>query len=1515
MSGKAIATTWTVDDDGEEDFIWIQQAINAASAGDTIMVHEGFYRENVDVYKAINLVGNGSQDTIIDGGGSANVVRITSDYVNLSGFMITGSGPLDSPSNAGIRVESAYNKISDNYCTDSWHGIYIEESQNNTIVDNFCSYNNGGGINLYFSHNNTIRNNVCSNDSSYGIHLGYSDNNTIEHNTCTENGRGITLADSNNNMICSNNCSNNGEGIYLSSSYNNNVLIDNSIINNREFGIYLAYTGFTTLKDNRLIGNDIHIRGDSAENWNTYDIDTTNTVEGEPIRYYKDVQGLTVPTDAGQVILGNCTQMIVENQGGGNKSISILIGYSSNNIIRRNNCSNKYIGMFLYRSDNNMIANNTCSNNDRGIYLRYSDQNTLTNNTHSNNQHGIYVEYSNQNTITKNTCSNNNRGIHLRYSEDNKLTSNTCSDYDYGLYLYHSDTNTLTGNYLSNHTEHGLYLSYSKYITLDENRFIGNGIFIVGPLNYWNTHVIDPTNIVNEKPVRYYKNSISITVPSGAGQVILVACDQMVVENQGDDHTGIVILVGYSSRITIRNNNCSGGNYGIYLFHSDDNTVTNNICSKISYKAIELSYSTNNTLTRNVMTNHGISIDGSSPEDWNTHNIDTTNTVNGKPVRYYKNSTGITVPSGAGQVILGSCSEIVVENFGQDQVGVDILVGYSSNIIISNNICPKSDRVISLSNSYQCEISNNSIYSISLTDSDDNTITKNTCTNNTHGISLVDSDENILIKNTCSFNDGSGIYLFGSVNENLEGNILNNNTISYNNECGINLLYAENTNIYHNSIFENEVGIIEGFQSHDNIIQFNNIYKNEEYGIVKNNPTEETNADATQNWWGHASGPYHPVKNPDGKGDQITDHFSYIPWLEEKIIFPTTAYIDMITPNPSIVGRRIDFHGHSTGEADPVRFVWRSSIDGEFNNDTKTNCDNDSLSVGEHVIYYRVQDELGNWSEEVNVTIIITEIPVAEIESISPNPALNTDEIHFVANGMDDETIQIYAWRTVDYELYYGSIPDFFSEELVAGIHTIFLKVQDNHGFWSEEVEETLVVHERPIALIESISPNPTLLNDTISFIGNGSDDGTIQRYAWRMDDAELHNDTESEFSFSFIVSGIHTVFLKVQDNNGVWSREVNSTLIAHERPIASIISISPSSATEGETVTFMGNGTDDGSIVRYSWRTADIELYHGQDSEFSHSELSHGTYVIYLKIEDNWGIWSDEVSIDFVILPDSDGDGVADEDDAFPHNEDEWNDADDDGVGDNTDAFPSDPAASRDGDGDKYPDNWNEGKTESDSTTGLKLDLYPDDPKKWSMSDGKVDDDVLDLSPPHVAIGIIIVSLVGLIGSACLKENFRYTVLSIVVFPLYSKLKKNEVLYQSNRQNIYTYLMRNPGSHYSTIKKELNLGTSTLVHHLKILEREDYIRSRKEFRWKIFYPINSGGYNNNITIKHPLTSAQGQIINHIKGNGPSTMRNIERSLSIKQPTVSYNIRKLVERGELVSNGKKRNTLYSLADK
>lgn len=79
--------------------------------------------------------------------------------------------------------------------------------------------------------------------------------------------------------------------------------------------------------------------------------------------------------------------------------------------------------------------------------------------------------------------------------------------------------------------------------------------------------------------------------------------------------------------------------------------------------------------------------------------------------------------------------------------------------------------------------------------------------------------------------------------------------------------------------------------------------------------------------------------------------------------------------------------------------------------------------------------------------------------------------------------------------------------------------------------------------------------------------------------------------------------------------------------PTVLSVSINPTSATVGETITFHGEGSDsDGYIVGYLWRSNSGGTLSTEQS-FSTSSLSTGLYTIYFKVQDNNGAWSTETT------------------------------------------------------------------------------------------------------------------------------------------------------------------------------------------------------------------------------------------------------------------------------------------------
>jgi len=127
----------------------------------------------------------------------------------------------------------------------------------------------------------------------------------------------------------------------------------------------------------------------------------------------------------------------------------------------------------------------------------------------------------------------------------------------------------------------------------------------------------------------------------------------------------------------------------------------------------------------------------------------------------------------------------------------------------------------------------------------------------------------------------------------------------------------------------------------------------------------------------------------------------------------------------------------------------------------------------------------------------------------------------------------------------------------------------------------------------------------------------------------------------------------------------------------------------------------------------------------------------------------------------DTDNDGFADINDAFPTEPDEWLDSDGDGVGSNADAFDYDIAASIDTDNDGYPDEWNPSMSKEDSSTSLSIDIFPNDSSEWLDSDGDGIGNNADFMPAFSLIQsvsqITLYSILAL-GSLYVSVGFYFT-------------------------------------------------------------------------------------------------------------------------------------------------------------
>jgi parallel beta-helix repeat protein len=154
------------------------------------------------------------------------------------------------------------------------------------------------------------------------------------------------------------------------------------------------------------------------------------------------------------------------------------------------------------------------------------------------------------------------------------------------------------------------------------------------------------------------------------------------------------------------------------------------------------------------------------------------------------------------------------------------------------------------------------------------TVSGNTISNtNWEGIQ---SDVPVIITN----NDISGGYNGIQLSNAASGSVIDGNNIHDNQFWGLSILDSVTDVIVQNNqlSYNPYCGVIVWGADEGSgiLINCNEITGNGIYGVESKRTTSDV--DATQNWWGYVSGPFHASSNPLGTGDAVSDNVDFEPW-------------------------------------------------------------------------------------------------------------------------------------------------------------------------------------------------------------------------------------------------------------------------------------------------------------------------------------------------------------------------------------------------------------------------------------------------------------------------------------------------------------------------------------------------------------------------------------------------------------------------------------------------------------
>ena len=257
----------------------------------------------------------------------------------------------------------------------------------------------------------------------------------------------------------------------------------------------------------------------------------------------------------------------------------------------------------------------------------------------------------------------------------------------------------------------------------------------------------------------------------------------MIDANSVSSNTNYGIYLDSSENATVSGNSVSGGSRGIYLFTSTNAVIVGNNVSSNDWNGIYFSSSTNITATDNIFTADGLSLFGDSLPHYNSHTITLDNLVNGKPLQYHKDCSGLDVnETPIGQLIVANCTNVDITNLQVSNTDVGILMAFVDDARITGNSVW------------------NGMGGIYLDYTSNATVTANNVSlNSANGLRFRFVTNASITGNSLSWNGFNGLRMDYSSNSTLSANDVSNNGF------GIRLFGADGIVVYHNNLSANSV--------------------------------------------------------------------------------------------------------------------------------------------------------------------------------------------------------------------------------------------------------------------------------------------------------------------------------------------------------------------------------------------------------------------------------------------------------------------------------------------------------------------------------------------------------------------------------------------------------------------------------------------------------------------------------------------------------------------------------------
>ena len=140
--------------------------------------------------------------------------------------------------------------------------------------------------------------------------------------------------------------------------------------------------------------------------------------------------------------------------------------------------------------------------------------------------------------------------------------------------------------------------------------------------------------------------------------------------------------------------------------------------------------------------------------------------------------------------------------------------------------------------------------------------------------------------------------------------------------------------------------------------------------------------------------------------------------------------------------------------------------------------------------------------------------------------------------------------------------------------------------------------------------------------------------------------------------------------------------------------------------------------------------------------------------------------------------------------------------------------------------------------------------------------------------------------------------------------LSKKNILDFETRREIYEFIQENPGLNIREISRRTEVPKTTLLHHLRFLEKQELVELKSKGRYRFIYAKYELGSQDREILELLRTKVPCRILLHLFFTISCSQIELSRELDLHPVLVSYHLKKMMEMGIIEKTTAENGIIY-----